>query len=193
MSEFISYFKLGIDHIIARDAADHLLFLIVLVFSVRAPLHRMRLVRLVTGFTVGHAVSMALSQFYPSPADVRIIEILIAGTIAIGALSNLISRADTYAFWPEIIIISIFGVIHGLGFSSTISGMFKSKQDVLIPLLGFNAGVEIAQIFVVGILYLILYFWNLLFKKWLSTTVMVINILILTVALYWVAERMNLL
>lgn len=153
---FELYLKLGFDHILDIAAIDHLAFLLVLLSSVN-PKHTKKLVILITAFTIGHSFSLAASTLEWLKVESDIIEFLIPVTILISALINLlpskiVPKNNKLLFGSVI----FFGLIHGMGFSNYLAESMRNMDDsILIPLLGFNIGVELAQLILVSPLVLI--------------------------------------
>lgn len=153
---FELYLKLGFDHILDIAAIDHLAFLLVLISSVN-PKHTKKLIVLITAFTIGHSLSLAASTLNWLDIDSGIIEFLIPITILISALINLlpskiVPKNNKLLFGSVI----FFGLIHGMGFSNYLAESMRNMDgSIIIPLLGFNIGVELAQLILVSPLILI--------------------------------------
>ncbi|TXD49819.1 HupE/UreJ family protein [Polaribacter sp. IC073] len=154
MNDFILYFKMGLNHVLDFSAYDHILFLIVLavVFS----FHQFKKVFwLVTLFTLGHSVTLALSAYGILSLNMDMIEFLIPVTIFITGVFNVFTakKSSTGKENINLFFASIFGLIHGLGFSNYFKMMVGKEDDKLFPLLEFALGIEAAQIIIVlGIL-----------------------------------------
>lgn len=155
MSEFEAYFSIGKDHILDYSGGyDHILFIIALsaIYLLRDWKH---VLVLVTAFTVGHSVTLALATLQIISVDFRLTELLIPVTIFITAGSNLFRNEDSVGSGSLIQInyfyALFFGLIHGLGFSNNLRSLLGSKnQDHFwMKLLGFNVGLEIGQIIIV--------------------------------------------
>lgn len=152
MDSFQMYLLLGFEHIVSWSATDHLLFLLLLVngssFSnIKA------LLFLVTGFTIGHSITLALAALDIVHADSGLIEFLIPLTIALTAVFNLIVGTNKAATSKlKVALVSCFGLIHGLGFSNYLQVLLSGSESVSYPLLGFNIGVELGQLLVVVII-----------------------------------------
>lgn len=151
MSDFTVYLGLGWEHIVSQDALDHLLFLAVLVAPYALKDWR-RLLLIVTGFTIGHSVSLALASAGKVKINSGWVEFLIPITIIIAALANLFVKSGQFRkpLLPAFIAI-VFGLIHGLGFANTLK-FLAGSQTLAIPLLGFSIGIELGQITVVILL-----------------------------------------
>ncbi|WP_088324152.1 HupE/UreJ family protein [Polaribacter tangerinus] len=154
MEEFILYFKMGLNHVLDFSAYDHILFLIVLavVFSFN---QWKKVLWLVTLFTVGHSVTLALSAFGILKVNSNLIEFLIPLTIFITGVINVITakKSSLGKENTNLIFALFFGLVHGLGFSNYFKMMVGKEEDKIFPLLEFALGIEAAQIIiVVGIL-----------------------------------------
>lgn len=157
MSDFIFYLKLGWEHIISLDALDHQLFVLALIVVYSFNDFK-KLLILVTAFTIGHSITLALSVLdaFRIPSDW--VEFLIPLTIVITAFDNILLRNRTKSlikmnYWLAL----IFGLIHGMGFANIARMTLAEEQNIAVPLLGFNIGLELGQIVVV-IAFLILNF-----------------------------------
>jgi hydrogenase/urease accessory protein HupE len=154
MDDFILYFKMGLNHVLDFTAYDHILFLIVL--AVIFTFHETKKVLwLVTLFTIGHSLTLALSAYGVVKIEVEIIEFLIPVTIFITGAINIINSKKSSSKKDNINLIFalFFGLIHGLGFSNYFRMMIGKEEDKLWPLIEFALGIELAQvIIVIGIL-----------------------------------------
>jgi hypothetical protein len=155
MGDFSFYFKLGWEHIISRDALDHQLFILALTAIYLLKDWKQVLI-LVTAFTIGHSITLALSVMDLFRINSDWVEFLIPCTIVFTAISNLFQKS----FSPRTIRINyflalFFGLIHGMGFANTIRFTLAAEQKIFMPLLGFNLGLETGQIAVVAIILLV--------------------------------------
>jgi hypothetical protein len=155
MSDFAFYFKLGWQHIISADALDHQLFILALacVYTIS---DIKRVLILVTAFTIGHSLTLALSVLDVIRFSSKWVEFLIPCTIFITALNNIfqINSANKSARINYYLAL-FFGLIHGMGFANAIRIMLARDQTIGWGLFGFNVGLEAGQIFVVAIILLI--------------------------------------
>lgn len=154
MNDFIFYLKLGLTHVLDFKAYDHILFLIVLAVVYQFKQWK-KVLWLITLFTVGHSVTLALSTYGIVKVREDIVEFLIPATIFITGLLNVLTakKASVGKENQNLFFALVFGLIHGLGFSNYFKMIIGSEENKLIPLLEFSVGVEIAQIIiVVGIL-----------------------------------------
>lgn len=155
MSDFSFYFGMGWEHIISWEALDHQLFIAALAAIYLLKDWKQVLI-LVTAFTIGHSLTLALSVMDVFRFPSEWVEFLIPCTIVITAISNLFQKN----FTPKSIRINyflalFFGLIHGMGFANAIRFMLVKDQNLVTGLLGFNVGLEVGQIAVVGTLLLV--------------------------------------
>ena len=152
MNDFLFYFGLGWEHIISLDALDHQLFMAALAVLYLFPDWKKVLI-LVTAFTIGHSLTLALSVLDLVRVPGRWVEFLIPCTIFLTAIGNLIqqknkkNRVETNYY-----LALFFGLVHGMGFANTIRFMLAQEQSLFTGLLGFNIGLEVGQIMVVLLL-----------------------------------------
>ncbi len=189
MDDFLFYLNIGWDHIIADFALDHLLFVVVLgvIFSLK---EYKKLIVLITAFTIGHSITLVLSSLNLIQINSDWVEFFIPCTIAITAISNFIFiNQPKKEIVSHYIFALLFGLIHGLGFANAIKVMLFEEQDLVLPLLGFNVGIELAQILVIFIALLFLE----LIIKYINITkkivILIVSAIILAVALYMMWDR----
>lgn len=156
MSEFQLYFLLGKDHILDPDAYDHILFVVALCILYTLREWRQVLI-LVTAFTVGHSITLALATLDIINVNATLVEILIPVTILVTAISNIVRKTErptgrvlqlNYAY------AMFFGLIHGMGFSTYLKSILGRDENIVTQLLAFNIGIEVGQIFIVAIVLL---------------------------------------
>lgn len=155
MQDFPLYFQLGWQHIADLSAYDHILFITVLC-AVYLLNDWEKVLILVTAFTVGHSITLALSVLHIIQIPTPLIEFLIPVTICITALAN-ISRRDNQ---PEKLRLNyffalFFGLVHGLGFSNYLKSLLGSQTSIWQPLMAFNIGLEFGQILIVAVVLLL--------------------------------------
>ena len=156
---FKTYLQLGFEHILDINAYDHVLFVIALcaVYSYK---DWKKILILVTAFTIGHSVTLALSalKIVVFPADV--IEFLIPLTIFLTAIFNISMHKETKSMVRLNYLLALFfGWIHGLGFSNFFKALMGPDESIIGPLFSFNLGVELGQIIIVGLTVIIGYFF----------------------------------
>lgn len=152
MSDFAFYFRMGWQHIISINALDHLLFILALacVFTFK---NARQVLILVTAFTIGHSLTLALSVYDVIRFSGKWVEFLIPCTIFITALNNLWRlKSKTKRANINYALTLGFGLIHGMGFANAIRIMLAKDQALGWGLFGFNVGLEAGQVFVVIII-----------------------------------------
>ena len=164
MQDFIFYLKLGWEHIISLDALDHQLFILALI-AVYAYNDFKKILILVTAFTIGHSITLALSSLDILRVPSKWVEFLIPLTIVITALDNILMKGKQNNLMKvNYYLALIFGLIHGMGFANTARMMIAKEQSLFVPLLGFNIGLELSQIVLVIVILVILFFLLKLFR-----------------------------
>lgn len=158
MQEFWLYFDIGRGHIADLSGYDHILFVAALCFRYTFADWKKILV-LVTAFTIGHSITLALSALNYVNVSSAWIEFLIPVTIVITALSNVWQKeVTTKSKIPVIYFFALFfGLIHGLGFSNYLKGILGRDENIVMQLLAFNLGLELGQLLIV-LAFLILAF-----------------------------------
>ena len=109
---------------------------------------RKKLVVMITAFTLGHSISLALSVIGNLSINTALIEFLIALSIFITAVYHLRVKENSNAKWIYMIVV-LFGLIHGTGFSYLLKAMLGKEEAIAGPLLYFNLGLEAGQLFIV--------------------------------------------
>jgi hypothetical protein len=148
MSELLAFIDLGFHHIVNPDATDHILFLLALAAIYRLEDWRNAL-WVVTAFTVGHSITLALAVTNALTLPTAWIEFLIPVTIVATGIENLVVRDRAQAVWGgryRPVFSGVFGLVHGAGFANYLRSLFVAR--VAVPLFGFNVGIELGQIVV---------------------------------------------
>lgn len=167
-SEFFTYLRLGLSHIADLKGYDHILFIVALTAGY-APRDWKRLLWLVTSFTVGHSITLALATLDLVRVDGPLIELLIPVTIVITAAYAMLARRGRRTSAPDAprdstgpatpperhlllyVLAGAFGLIHGLGFSNFLRAILGSEESILLPLFAFNVGLEVGQLAIVTV------------------------------------------
>jgi len=192
--KFISGLTAGIDHI--GSGIDHILFLYLLILPIPAYLTRRRMharngflqsanltVKTVSAFTLGHATSVALAAFNIISVPDKLIETLIALSIFITAIHALYPTQNRAIFFVPV----LFGLVHGLAFSTMLKHLVVFQSDRVLTLFAFNIGIEFAQvILVVATLPSI---WLLSRTRWYPTVKNCGAVIGLMLAEFWIGER----
>jgi hypothetical protein len=156
MNEFLIYLQLGYQHITDINGYDHILFVIAL-----CAIYRMsdwqKILYLVTAFTIGHSITLALAALELIEYSTDLIEFLIPVTIIVTCFANFFHRSTESVLNPEkfsrirYLFAMMFGLIHGMGFSNYLKSLLGKDESIILQLLAFNLGLEIGQLFIVVI------------------------------------------
>lgn len=192
MSEFRVYFDEGRDHILDyMNGYDHILFVVSL-----CALYLMRdwrqILVLVTAFTIGHSITLALSVLNIVSVKPELIEFLIPLTIFITAASNLFKDEENPPTGPlqlNYLFAAFFGLIHGLGFSNYLRAILGKDERIISQLLAFNLGLEVGQIIIVVIFLVAAFIMVDLFSVNRRDWKMVISSAIAGIALMLMKEK----
>lgn len=179
MNDFLIYLRLGFDHITDPSGYDHILFVVALcaVFTLRQ--WRQVLV-LVTAFTIGHSITLALATLRVIRYSTDLIELLIPITILVTTVTNFfyqepstrlsVPNRPSSEAWRYGLALA-FGLIHGMGFSSYLRSLLGREADIIQPLLAFNIGLELGQLLIVSLVlsfaYLVLNVLNRNRLRWI--------------------------
>ena len=174
-----TFLTLGIHHILS--GYDHVLFLLGLLLSGGS---LVALAKIITAFTVAHSVTLSLAVTDVVTLPDRLVEGVIALSIAFVAAENLAPRPAVSRRW---IVSFVFGLVHGFGFSSALRELGLTREGLLVPLLGFNLGVEAGQALVIAILLPALVL--LRHSKWQGRAVLASSIAILATGVVLFVER----
>lgn len=176
------YLKLGILHIIPLGT-DHILFVTSLcLLSTRIK----TILWQATAFTVAHSVTLALSMKGVLVAPGAVVEPIIALSIVFVAIENiLLSKLKPW----RIVIVFLFGLIHGLGFASALNAIGLPRNKFYTSILSFNAGVEIGQVIVIICVFILIIIPFGQMKKYRKFIVYPLSILIALIASYWFVKR----
>lgn len=176
------YFKLGVQHIIPFGI-DHILFVVALcLLNTRAK----TILWQATAFTVAHSITLALSTKGVITLPPQIVEPIIALSIVFVAVENiLITELKPW----RILIVFLFGLIHGMGFASALNEIGLPRNKFFTSIISFNLGVEVGQIAVILLTFMLIirpfakYPW---YKKFI---VYPLSLIIALIAAYWTVQR----
>lgn len=193
---FRGMFALGISHI--QEGTDHLLFIItlllpacLLVENKKWTVYRglkssiLKLLKIITAFTIGHSITLAIGAFGFVGIPIQWIEVTIAFSILVSAIHAIWPLFYSKEFWVAV----GFGLIHGLAFSETLQNLHLLKSDLLLSLLGFNLGIECMQI---GIVFIVIPSFLLMsqtiYFKYVKNS---LAVLVSLAAIGWIAQRLT--
>jgi hydrogenase/urease accessory protein HupE len=179
---FLEFLRLGVEHILT--GYDHLLFLFALMVVCR---DLRSIFTVITCFTIAHSITLGLATLDIVRLPGRVVEPMIAASIAYVGIENLV-RGDSPK-WRTLIAFS-FGLVHGLGFADALRelGIKSGQFGIVVPLVGFNLGVELGQLCVAAIVLPIL--WNLrrkpsFVRRWVPGC----SLAVAFAGSYWMLER----
>ncbi len=179
------YLTLGFTHILPLGF-DHVLFVLGIYLLSREP---RAMLWQVSAFTLAHSITLGLSMFGMITAPPRLVEPMIAFSIAYVAIENVV--LSTLRPWRVALVFG-FGLLHGLGFAGALKELGLPRSQLLTALVSFNLGVEAGQLTVIG-LAATLVGWHCRNKTWYRSRVVVpASIAIAVTALYWTVERLAL-
>lgn len=177
-----TYVWLGFTHILPKGL-DHILFVLGLFLLSR----RLRpLLWQVTAFTAAHTITLGLATFGVVSLPATIVEPLIALSIVYVAVENVLHE-NLGRF--RVAVVFAFGLLHGLGFAGVLRELGLPKSQLFPALLSFNVGVELGQLTVIALAFLLISSWSRN-KDWYHRRIVVPgSLLIAAVGAYWTIER----
>jgi hypothetical protein len=188
VSEIAAFARLGVHHIADLAALDHVLFLLALAAVYRGRDWREAL-EVITAFTVGHSVTLGLAASGTVRLPSALVELLIPLTILAAAAGNLIRRepgTGPLRRRSRPMLAAVFGLVHGAGFANYLRGLFSGS--IAAPLLGFNLGIELGQIAILGLAALLLAGADLVLGH--RRRVVLVSVSVAVAALPMVLERL---
>ena len=176
------YLVLGFKHILPLGL-DHILF--VLSLFLLSPKLKPILTQSIA-FTIAHSVTLGLAMYQIVTPPSKIIEVLIALSIIYVAAENIFSPKLKKS---RIGIVFLFGLVHGLGFASSLSEMGLPRNAYLTSLITFNVGVELGQVTVILAAWFLLAKWFANKSYYSSRVVIPLSCVIIAIAGFWTVER----
>ena len=155
MGVFEMYLKLGFQHIIDIRGYDHIVFVLVLCAGYSLKQFREILI-LITAFTIGHSLTLVLSTLKIVSISSELIEFLIPATILFTAVSKVLPIKSGNKRFIYILAL-FFGLIHGMGFSNYLTELLGRESNILVSLFAFNIGLELGQLVILSIYFMILF------------------------------------
>lgn len=179
---FLDYLKIGFQHVIPQGY-DHILFILSLFFfnsKLKTAIIQCSL------FTLAHSLTLALVALGYLKFNTNIIESVIALSIFFVAIENTTS---TELKWWRLALVFAFGLVHGMGFATALNEVGLPKQEFVTALIGFNFGVETAQVVIIVLCYLLIAKWFSQ-KNWYQKKLVIpLSLCISCIALFWSIER----
>ncbi len=184
-NSFAKFFVLGIQHIIPKGL-DHILFIFGL-FLFSSSLKK--LISQITIFTIAHSITLIFVSLSLMRINPQIVEPIIALSIVYIGLENIFKKYIKE--YLRYVVILFFGLLHGLGFALVLSDIGYKSSDLFVNLISFNFGIEVAQISIVLVLYLLIALNFAKNKNYRIYFQIPSSILISSIGLYWFFERIN--
>jgi hypothetical protein len=176
------YLKLGFTHILPLGL-DHILFVLCIFFLGK---NLKSILIQATAFTISHSITLILAVTGVFSPPSNFVEPIIALSIFYVAIENsFVEKVKP----TRIVLITLFGLIHGMGFASVLNDLGLPPNKFTLSLIMFNIGVEIGQITVILLAWFLIgkWFWK---KRWYRKRIVVpISFIIAGVALFWTIER----
>ena len=190
MNDTELFFSLGWHHIISASALDHILFIIAL-SAIYIFKDWKKVLVLVTAFTIGHSLTLALSVYDIIRINNKLVEILIPCTIAITAGFNFLQKDFTQKkIQLNYFFALFFGLIHGMGFANSIRFMMPEHESIGLPLLSFKIGLEAGQIVIVLLILLLSYLFVTILHAPRKIWVYLLSGVALIASLQMIVERL---
>lgn len=189
MGDFGFYFKEGIYHITDWKGYDHILFVMALCIPYLLKDWKQVLV-LVTAFTIGHSITLALSLFNQILIPSKWVEFLIPLTIIATVLENIFIKQENRRsnVWRYAAAL-LFGCIHGMGFSNYLKSMLGKSETIVSQLLAFNLGLETGQLLIVTVVLILTFIFVQLFRVQRKDWTVFVNGGIFSLAFIMAIER----
>ena len=181
----ISYIEIGFEHIVPKGT-DHILFILGLFLL---STHIRPLLWQVTMFTMAHTITLGLAMNNVIQLPASVVEPLIALSIAYVGLENIYAKT---LHKSRLILVFLFGLLHGLGFAGVLSDFGMPADDFAVALISFNVGVELGQLAVISVAFVLLRVWFQDQEKYRKFIVVPGSLFISVVGSYWFLERLEL-
>lgn len=191
MQDFWLWFTTGLQHICDWNGYDHILFVTALCIPFSGKEWKQLLV-LITAFTIGHSLTLALSTLNLLSLPSGLVEFLIPVTIISTCIYNIVNRnkpAKTKGF--NYFITAAFGCIHGLGFSFLLKSLLGKAESITGPLFAFNIGLEAGQLLIVSVVLLISLILPAVFRFKKEQFIFFVSSAITGIALTMAVERLK--
>ena len=192
MNDVFIFAHLGFRHIIDLNGSDHMLFILALVIRYLGSDWKKILI-LVTAFTIGHSITLALSTlnwiYFPMP----LIELLIPLTILLTGISNFMVKDFSFSSKYHIIyyLALFFGLIHGLGFSNYLKSLLGKEESILLPLFSFNIGLELGQLLIVGCILVFSFIFIIYLKINRKSYIRIGSIITIALSMIMIIDRIK--
>jgi hypothetical protein len=191
MGDFWLWFSTGLQHILDMNGYDHICYVTALTVSFPVKEWRKLLV-LITAFTLGHSLTLALSVMQVISPPQKITEILIPITILATCIYNILSvKNPPKGVSLNYFLALTFGFIHGMGFSYLLRSLLGKEENISAPLFYFNVGIEAGQLLIVAFVLLISVILQALLKLQRRHYMLFVSCLVLVIASILLVQRIN--
>ena len=189
----MTFVKEGVKHIL--EGLDHVLFVICLVLGA---MHLRPLFWRVTGFTLGHSITLSMGFFGFVPTAAWFVPAVETGIALSIIYVAIVAVAPDFkpgfqqkrSEWTVVAVTGLIGLLHGLGFSFVLQHILQvTSPNIWQSLLAFNLGVEIGQVLIVIVAGLVFYLISLLGIRAATINRYLVAGVCASIALYWVIER----
>jgi hypothetical protein len=178
------YLLLGFTHIVPYGL-DHILFVLgIFLLSTRLG----ALLTQVTAFTIAHSVTLGLTMYGVLALPPRIVEPLIALSIAYVAVENLMTTKLTP--WRPAMVFC-FGLLHGMGFAGVLRDLKLRREETIPALVSFNLGIELAQLAIIAAAYGLIVLSRCDKRHYRRAVVIPASCVIAATGLYWTVTRLG--
>ena len=197
LSEFLVFLRLGFEHIADIQGYDHILFVVALCAGYE-PRHWKKLLILVTAFTLGHSLTLALATLRIITINDALVEFLIPLTILLTGVMNVATTSSKGSEAVEgkgarvlkYLLALAFGLIHGMGFSNFLRSLLGQEEGIALPLFSFNVGLELGQICIVVAVMILTFLMVRVLRMRRHDWVLVLSGATIGVALILMVERL---
>jgi len=197
LSEFLVFLRLGFEHIADIQGYDHILFVVALCAGYE-PRHWRKLLILVTAFTLGHSLTLALATLRIITINDALVEFLIPLTILLTGVMNVATTSSKGSEAVEgkgarvlkYLLALAFGLIHGMGFSNFLRSLLGQEEGIALPLFSFNVGLELGQICIVVAVMILTFLMVRVLRMRRHDWVLVLSGATIGVALILMVERL---
>lgn len=194
MTDFFTYFKLGFEHITDIGGYDHMLFIVALcaVYNLN---QWQNILLVITFFTIGHSITLALSVMKIVHVESALIEFLIPCTIFFTCFNNFFNKSDKNISrrnqnqYLRYFFTVFFGLIHGLGFSNYLKSLLGQSSNIVNELFAFNIGLEIGQLIIVVFFMIIAFIFTDILNIKKRQLNLVISALVAGISLHLIADK----
>ncbi|MGE0567842.1 MAG: HupE/UreJ family protein [Bacteroidia bacterium] len=181
MADFFFLLEMGFFHVLSIEGIDHMLYVMLLTFSLPFTEWK-KLIWIMTGFTAGHTISLFYGVLNVLPISIPFLEFLVALSILVTSVIayRLNQLPNNRKFIPQLVLAGFFGLIHGAAFGNSLIELLSDGSFPIIEVLGFNFGIELAQVLIflltIGILFFVKKRFQSFHELFVKSTILLIGI-----------------